>query len=158
MSHIPPHDEACEQEILGSIFIDNDVLAKLGDLNPQDFYHDQNAAIFQSCLKLHTQGEEVNQITVAHDLNKLGKLDIVGGPAYLLGLLMMVPTLADFPTCVKRVRDTSLCRRLLAGANEIQHLAYEENGDAAIALAKRLSQLGGSKEGMDGRKGYQWKS
>ena len=131
---LPPSDVEAEQAVLGSLLLDGEAVVKVVSLSPEDFSRDQNREVFSACLELFRRNEGINQVTLAHELSRQGKLDGVGGAAYLLHLLSIVPTPLHLEHYAHIVRRTSLLRRLLAAGEEITRLGYEEGPDVDATL------------------------
>ena len=96
MEKLPPHDIDAEEAVIGSLLIDGTAIYKVvAFLNQQDFYHEQNQWLYGACLSLYQRNEAINQITVAQELNREGKLEACGGAAYLSHLIANCPTPLD---------------------------------------------------------------
>ncbi|MDP2726584.1 MAG: DnaB-like helicase N-terminal domain-containing protein, partial [Dehalococcoidia bacterium] len=79
-----PHDVDAEEAVLGSLLIDSEAILTVSlSLKTADFYRERNGWIYGACLALYEKGEAINQITVAHRLSQDGRLEEIGGPAYL---------------------------------------------------------------------------
>jgi len=93
-NRLPPHDIAAEEAAIGSLLINGDAIQSL-TIAPEDFYHEPNKLIFAVCRSLNDKHVAINQITVAQELDKQGKLDPCGGVAYLSYCISVVPTPLD---------------------------------------------------------------
>ena len=90
---LPPQDVEAEGAVIASLLIDADSILKVVSfLKVEDFSSEINQLVYQSCLSLYQRNEAINQITVAHELMRVGKLDQVGGAAYLSHMISTVPT------------------------------------------------------------------
>lgn len=66
---VPPHDIQAEQAVLGSMLTDKDaVIAAIEKLKPEDFYREDNKAIYEAILNLYAKAEPVDIITVKDEL------------------------------------------------------------------------------------------
>ena len=93
---LPPHDITAEEAVSGSLLIDGKAVYEIAVLlRPGDFYSEQNRSIYQACLSLNERDEAINQVTVAQELDRTGKLELVGGVGYLSRLISVVPTSLD---------------------------------------------------------------
>lgn len=69
---IPPHDIEAEQAILGSMLTDKDaVIAALEVLKPEDFYREDNKAIYEAIFNLYNRAEPIDIITVKAELTSI---------------------------------------------------------------------------------------
>src|SRR2546429_7630225 len=79
---VPPHDLDAEMSIIGSILLDPLSIAKvLQFLHPEDFYRENNGQIYRAALDLFAAGEPIDNVTLAAQLQTLGVLERIGGPA-----------------------------------------------------------------------------
>ncbi len=132
---LPPNDIEAEEAVLGSLLLDGEAIFKIVSLlSPEDFYRDQNREVYAACLELFRRNEGINQVTLAHEFSRQGKLEGVGGAAYLLHLLSTVPTPLHLEHYARIVRRTSLLRRLLAAGEEITRLGYEDRPDVEATM------------------------
>ena len=77
---LPPYDGEAEKAVLGSILIDDAAIYKITtSLDAGDFFILQNQEIYAACRALGDRSETINQITVAQELARDGKLEEVGG-------------------------------------------------------------------------------
>ena len=140
ITKIPPHDIEAEQAVIGSMLTDKDaVISALEILKPEDFYRDDNKAIFTSIINLYTKGEPIDFITVKSQLVEDGKLEQVGGVEYIATLPDKVPTTANVEQYIQIVEEKSILRKLIKTSNEIIELGYSqvEETDAIIEQAEK---------------------
>ncbi len=73
ITKIPPHDIEAEQAVLGSMLTDRDaVIAAIEIIKPEDFYREDNKAIYQAIYNLYGKGEPIDIITVKAQLIEEG--------------------------------------------------------------------------------------
>jgi replicative DNA helicase len=124
---IPPHDIEAEQAVLGSMLTDKDaVIAAIEVLKPEDFYREDNKAIYEAILNLYSKPEPIDIITVKAELIENGKFDSIGGLEYLAVLPDKVPTTANVEQYIRIVEEKSILRNLIKTSNEIITLGYGE--------------------------------
>ena len=136
---LPPHDIEAEEALLGSMLLDASQLGSI-DLAPGDFFDEVHCAIFEAMLNLRKRDEGVDQITVAHELLRMGKLEQVDGAAYLSRLISITPTSLHAQYYAKVVKDCAVNRSLIAAAGEIAAAAYA-GGDPAEAISSSRGVL-----------------
>ncbi len=98
---VVPHDLHAEAGVLSVILgspgteASATVFAALGTLRPEHFYSEPHRWIFTACLALKGANSPVDNVTVMTWLRDCGRLEAVGGPAYindiLGGVLDVVP-------------------------------------------------------------------
>ena len=130
LGKVPPHDLESEQAILGSMLTDKDaVISAIEVLREEDFYREDNKAIYEAIFNLYNRAEPVDIITVKSELESMGKFEQVGGLEYLAELPEKVPTTANAMKYIKIVEEKSTLRRLIRTANEIIDLGYDQTED-----------------------------
>lgn len=116
--------------MLGSIMLQQGAMPKAAELLVEDdFYRDAHKQIYSAMVALFERGEPLDLITVSSQLKNGGRLDSVGGPAYLAALADIVPVAANIAYYAKIVREKSILRRLIATGTEIAGRCYEEQDD-----------------------------
>ncbi len=123
---VPPHDIEAEQAVIGSMLTDKDaVMSSIELLKEEDFYREDNRAIYEAILNLYNRAEPIDIITVKAELESMGKFQQIGGLEYLAELPEKVPTTANAIKYIKIVEEKSVLRNLIKTANEIIDLGYD---------------------------------
>jgi replicative DNA helicase len=132
---IQPQNLEAEQALLGSILIDKDAFDKVADhIRPEDFYRPAHADIYRSMLDLSTAREPIDNLSLANRLKETGKLQEIGGRAYLVELTTVVTTAANVVGHASIIKRKSVRRKLIAAAAEIAEFAFEEGDEAEDVL------------------------
>jgi replicative DNA helicase len=113
----------------------------MGLLRPDDFYRPAHARIFEAMGTLYERNEPLDEITIASCLKETGKLDGVGGQAFLASLTESVPTAANVTYYARIVRSRALTRRLISAATSIAGSGYEGQGDIDALLDEAESKI-----------------
>lgn len=130
LGKVPPHDIEAEQAVIGSMLTDKDaVISAIEVLKEEDFYREDNKAIYEAILNLYNRSEPIDIITVKSELESMGKFEQVGGLEYLAELPEKVPTTANSMKYIKIVEEKSTLRKLIKTANEIIELGYDPTED-----------------------------
>src|SRR3990170_3382687 len=123
---LPPFDAEAEEAVLASLMVDEDAIFKVqGVVRPEDFYREQNRWTFEASLALWERQESVNQITVAHELARRGRLEEAGGPAFLSRIVTELPTPIGVEHYARIVQRDSTYRNLIGITRQIADMAYE---------------------------------
>jgi len=131
-----PQNIEAEAGVLGSIIIDPEAIVQVSDfLRSEDFYRDAHRTIYEVILRLYEEHSPADFITICDELERLNKLEEVGGASYITSLVNQVPTSGNVEYYGRIVERTSILRRLIHAAGQIAAIAYEE-GDADVALDK----------------------
>ncbi len=145
LGKVPPHDLEAEQAVIGSMLTDKDaVISSVEILKVEDFYREDNKAIYEAVLNLYNRAEPIDIITVKSELETMGKFDKIGGLEYLAELPEKVPTTANAIKYIKIVEEKSILRKLIKTANEIIELGYsptEEVEDIMEGAEKKIFNL-----------------
>ena len=126
LGKVPPNDIEAEQAVLGSMLTDKEaVISAIEVLKPDDFYREDNKAIYGAILNLYNRAEPIDIITLKAELVSIGKFDVVGGLEYIATLPDMAPTSANIDKYIKIVEEKSMLRTLIQTANQIISLGYD---------------------------------
>lgn len=124
---IVPHSREAEEAVLGSVLINPEAYYDVAQfLQAEDFYIHRHRWIWQVFTSLHEKRVPIDFLTVSEELDQLGQLTEVGGPAYLTALINNVPTSLHAEAYGHLVEETAVRRRMLEAANLIAKLAYRE--------------------------------
>ena len=141
-ARIPPHDLDAETSVLGAILLDQAAITRVLDfLHPEDFYRENNGHVYRAAQNLFREGEPIDNVTLAAELEKLGVLERVGGRAQLALLQESVPTAANVEYYARIVKDRAYKRRLITSGANVTALGYEESLDADEAVNKAQSEI-----------------
>ena len=125
-----PHDIEAEEAVLGSVLIDGECLTRLAPLlKGGDFYRERNQLCFDAAMSLFQRDQAVDQVTLAGELQRTEKLDLVGGMAYLSHLVSITPTSVHAEDYAQAVSRTSNMRRLIDAGARITALGYKDTDD-----------------------------
>ena len=144
-NRVPPHDIEAEQAVLGSMLLDKDaVIAGLEVLRDEDFYREDNKAVFEAIASLYSKSEPVDLITVKKELTENGNFERIGGMEFIASLPGKVPTTTNVDRYIKIVEEQSMRRKLIQTSNELISLGFDdtEETERIIDLAeKRVMDL-----------------
>ena len=137
-----PHDVEAEEAVLGSILIDGECLTRLAPLlKERDFYRERNQICFDAAMALFQRDQAVDQVTLAGELQRTEKLDLVGGMAYLSHLVSITPTSVHAEDYAQVISRTSNMRRLIDAGNRIVELGYGDTEDLEATMRQAEDAL-----------------
>ncbi len=132
---LPPYDSDAEEAVSGSLLIDGNAVFEVANfLRPDDFFSEPNRLVYAACLTLYQRGEAINQITVAQELDRQGKLTACGGAAYLSHLISIVPTSLDIQHYGRIVYRLAIMRNLISAASQIADIGYSAGPDVSESI------------------------
>jgi replicative DNA helicase len=121
-----PHNLDAEASILGGILLRNDVLTSLDTLEVDDFYDHRHKVVFQAIRNLEATSKPIDVVTVENEVEKAGKLEAIGGIAFLGELQLRVPTSDNVVTYAEIVSDKHQARKLMLASGDILEKGYED--------------------------------
>lgn len=139
---LPPFDPLAEESVIASLMVDEGAADRIAGLvSERDFFRDSNRWAYQACIALWRRGEAVNQVTVAHELSRAGRLEDVGGLAYLARLTSELPTPVGCESYAKLVHGDGVCRRVITFGSDLVRRAYRGEHDIDAVLASAADEL-----------------
>jgi replicative DNA helicase len=139
---VQPQDLEAETSVLGAILLDQAAMTRVLDfLNPEDFYRENNAQIYRAALNLFREGEPIDNVTLAAELEKLGVLERIGGRAHLAWIQEAVPTAANVEHYARIVKDKAYKRRLISAGGQVTALGFDDSLDAEEAVNQAQSHV-----------------
>ncbi len=129
---IPPQNIDAEISLLGSILIEDEVIASNADkITSNDFYDKRHGTIYSAMLKLFEQHKPVDLLTLSNALKDTGDLEGVGGSSYLTQLTNAVPTAAHADHYADIVAEKAMRRKLIRASEDIVNLSFS-NGASSV--------------------------
>ncbi len=125
-----PHDNDAEEAVIASLLVDGDLMGKVVNLiTSVDFFGEVSRQQYQAMVELYNRREKINQITVAQELQRGGKLDACGGAAKLSLLISQCPFPYDIEYYAAIVRRLSVSRQLIDMGDRMAALGYQAEPD-----------------------------
>lgn len=130
IERLPPQALDMEEGVLGSIMQDKDALANVIDIiSPECFYVEAHQVIFSAMRDLYNKSKPVDLLTVFRHLSDSGKIDFIGGAAYLSQLTMRVGSTANIEYYARIVSEKYIARELIRTSNENIKAAFDTSND-----------------------------
>lgn len=121
-----PYDRLAEEAVLGSVLVNSEVYYDVAHfLNTDDFFLHRHRWIWDAFTSLHEQRLPIDILTVSEELERQGRLEEIGGPAYLTALISNVPSSLHAEAYGQLVEEAATRRGLLEAANQIARLAFQ---------------------------------
>ena len=132
-----PFNLIAEKAILGAMLIDNSyVNLVFSTLKSDDFYSNSHKLISASISNLVEQGSKADIVTVCDELEKQGKLKIVGGISYVSSLVDEVPENINVSEYIRIVKDNSSLREIIRASYEVIENSTGNDADVESILGK----------------------
>ncbi len=121
-----PASTEVEKHIIGGAFLFPESLALIAErLQPEDFFSERHAVIFEAMRDLHASGTWFDLQGLAHVLSASGKLQAAGGEAYLMEISAEVVSDAGMEHHIGIIRDLAARRRLIRALGDNLESAYD---------------------------------
>ena len=128
------YDRNAEEALLATLIMEPDRITGL-DLEPGDFYFNNNKIIFRAIKILENDEIAIDNITVADQLEKQGNLAEIGGPGYIAGLLLAANGF-NTEEYAQIIKEKALRREALSLAPEIAKLASSKDFNRDLGLLR----------------------
>lgn len=142
MERAPPADIPAEQAVLGGIMLRPSVCDDVAlVLQPGDFFRESHQVIYAALCTLREDGKTIDAALLVDLLRSQGKLEFIGGIAYLAELQNAVPTAANAKYYAEIVRKNATYRSLIATATDVVSDAYAQELDAEALLSSAEERI-----------------
>ncbi len=148
---IPQNIEA-EEAILGAVLVNPETLSKVSDvILPASFYKPAHRYIYEAMIQLFNSGDNIDIVSVSDVLSYNGKLEAVGGRAYINDLAENTITTSNISYYAKIIQEKAVKRALINAGSEIVSKGYDlEPSDESLEQAEKLIyEIGSSKMTSD---------
>ncbi len=141
-----PRNLEAETAVLAAILLDpqNAIDPCIRSLRfPHSFFSPAHQIIFESMIELNQSrgAGAIDLLTVKDLLEKKGKLEEVGGAAFLRRIMNSLPTAANVEHYVEIVYENAVLRRLIQTGSEIVDRCYEQEGSVRELVDRIESEI-----------------
>lgn len=98
-------------------------------VSPYSFYAEKHRFIYQTMLELFARSEPIDLLSLSARLDEKQWLDKIGGRTYLAELVNAVPSAGNIKHYGNIVQKKALMRNLIAAADYLSELGYDEARD-----------------------------
>ncbi|HET7480502.1 MAG TPA: DnaB-like helicase N-terminal domain-containing protein, partial [Rubrobacteraceae bacterium] len=134
-ARVPPHDLDAERAVIGAMLVSETAVAAVAErLRAEDFYSETHRILYRAMMKLYSNGDPIDQLTLTNELRGMGEYDRVGGRAYVFQIVESVPTAANAGRYAEIIRGKSLLRAVIDAGSRIAEDAFREPDDVNEAL------------------------
>lgn len=121
-----PYSEEAEKATLGAILIDPDAYHSIAlFITGEKFYILRHQYIWEAINHVIERNDALDYLTLCDELRALGRLDEVGGAAYITQLINSVSTTTHAEVYARLVQRAHMRRCLLSAADEIKRAAFD---------------------------------
>jgi len=152
-ARVPPSHAESERSVLGAMLRSKEgALLAMESLSKGDFYDPANSEIYDAMCYLAAQTRPIDFVTLDEELSRRGKLQTVGGSAYLAELSRAVPSASNIKAYIQIVDDKSTLRKLIRAADTIledSYAAEKETQEILEAAEKAIYDIAMRKGGAE---------
>ncbi|HEY4056656.1 MAG TPA: DnaB-like helicase C-terminal domain-containing protein [Kofleriaceae bacterium] len=140
-ARVMPHNLDAEAGVIGGVILRNDTLAQLDSLEVDDFYDLKHKVVWAAMRNLEAAQKPIDVVTLDNEIDRQGKLDALGGIAFLGELAMRVPTADNVVAYAEIVQGHSQARKLMLVANEIFERGYQPGLDVTEYVSEAVAKI-----------------
>lgn len=123
----PPYSQEAEEATIGALITFPGALLGVAEfLHDDDFFLLRNRYIWKAMNNVAARSEPIEYITLVQELDDMGKLDEVGGPAYITHLINAAPSAMHAEVYGRLVERAATRRQLMAASDQIKALALNK--------------------------------
>jgi len=138
---VPCHPES-ERSVLGAMLRSREAaLLAIETLQPDDFYDPANREVYAAMQTIATASQPIDLVTLDEELTRRGKLEAVGGAAYLIELSRSVPSAVNARAYIRIVDEKSTLRKLIAASEKIMQACYAGEQETQDILEEAEKQI-----------------
>jgi replicative DNA helicase len=142
-----PYSQEAEEAVIGAVLINPPSFFSVASfLNAEDFFILRHQHIWQALLRLNERGDDIDYVSIGQELKNIGKLDEIGGYAYITQLITNTPTSIHAEVYGRLVERAAVRRRLLSAADRIKMLALDEELTVERVMDEAETELFGVSE------------
>lgn len=131
-----------ERSVLGALMIDKEAMDSVANTLRKDmFYKEQHQFIFEAMFALYAKDEPIDLLTVSDCLRSMGRLEYVGGSAYLAQLTNSVASAANIEYHARIVMERYVLRQLITVCGDITKDSFDQPKDVMAVLDKAETEL-----------------
>ena len=137
-----PQNIDAEKSVLAACMLNKVAVEELAPkLAPKDFFRPAHQTIYEAIIDLYKRHIDVDQISLAENLQGKGQLEAIGGRNYLLDLASNEMSLTNWRTHSDIVKRTSVLRDLVYASAKISAMAYDAPDNLSQVIGEAESTL-----------------
>lgn len=127
---VPPQAVELEEAVLGAMMYTKNSVMKVVDIISIDcFYKQQTQEVYKAIDELFWEEKPIDMLTVIQKLRSMGKIDIVGGAAYIGELTSKVASDANIEYHARILQQKALARKMISLFRDKTALLFDERTD-----------------------------
>jgi len=135
------HNLDAEASILGGVLLQNDVLLELDRLEVDAFYDLRHRVVFAAMRNLQAREKPIDPVTLVTEIERNGKLEAIGGIAFLGELALKVPTPTNVVHYAETVEKLYATRRLALVCSDVLERCYDPDCEPEELLERAQAEV-----------------
>lgn len=141
-----------EHGVLGAAMMDSSLFDDItSKVQVSDFYFADNAALYQAVIECQANGDPIDPVTVGLTMPALPSGDST--LSFAVEIASKVPSTANWKTYARHVMERAVLRRLIAAAEAVTDMAFEE-APLADVIARAQQAMADLRDLDDGEQDY----
>lgn len=137
-----PFSQEAEEAVIGSVLMNPAAYVQLASfLKAEDFYIVRYQHVWRAFERINERNHPLDLLVVVEELENMRQLDIVGGQAHLIQLVSNTPSAYNAEIYGRLVERASIRRRLVMAADDIRHMAINEDSTLESVLSDAEARL-----------------
>lgn len=138
-----PSSVDLEESVLGAILIDKTAILSVRSIldNPDVFYSDKHATVYESICQLSDNNDPIDIKTVVNQLRKNGKLEFVGGAFFVSELTFKIQSSANIEYHSRLILQYWVKRLLINVSQKNINSSFDDTIDVFEIVDKSLLEL-----------------
>lgn len=139
----PPHSPDAEQAVLGAMLYDNKQIDIVLDLlkSANVFYSQHHRDIFQAIVDLRSYSMQADIVTVTNELEKRGKLEAVGGRAYLADIASGTASASNVRRHAEILIEKYNYRNIIEFSSDMVNSAFKQDSPPEVIIDGAITNL-----------------
>ena len=133
-----PSSRESEEALLGSILINPENINYLR-VPPEDFFIVRHQIIYRAMRAIGAS--DLDLVSLSEILNRKGKLEEIGGQAFITSLVNRCPNSFNYPVYERAIMDCAVRRRALDSCNRLAVASYEMDKNINDSISVIVSEL-----------------
>ena len=138
-----PHNVEAELATIGALLIDPDAILRVREIaKPRDFFVSKHEWLYAAYLTAVDGGNDSpDYVTLCDILERQGRLEGIGGAAFITSLINATPTALNVEHYARIVARTGYLRRAIQAAQKIAQLAYADDETSVDSKQEEIERI-----------------
>jgi replicative DNA helicase len=134
---VPPSNVDLEEVVIGALISESTAIDKVENiLSPECFYKDHHSIIYMAIRDMHAKQIQIDMFTIKSELEKMGKIEEIGGMFYLTQLMHKVGSTAHIEQHAFIIFQSYLKREVIRISSDLQRKSFDDSVDIEDLLSE----------------------